>query len=586
MNPALVALPVVVPLAVGALLLLFNPLLPWRLPDIIALATAVFAGALSVVLLIGTAHGPLTCWFGGWTPRQGQAIGIAFVVDQGGALMGIFASLLVAADFVFAWGFFREIGSRFHSMMLVFMAAMTGFACTHDLFNMFVWFEVMSVAAFALTAYRLNVDALEGALTFTVTNGIGSYMMLGGIGLLYLPAGALDFGALEGFVRAHPNSPLVAAAFCLIAGALLIKGAMVPLHFWLSDAHAVAPSPLSVIFSGIMVPLGLFGVLRLVWTVFAPDPAVQHVVHGVLMWLGVVTIVIGGIAALEQRHLKRLLAFSTISHMGVLIVALALLTPESVAAFLSYLVGHGLIKAALFMIAGICLTRLGGVDEIALRGRGRGYPAVGLFCAFGALLLGGLPIGVMDEGTHLLDAAASQSGVGWLYLPVIAGTGLTGAAVLRATGRIFAGWGRRPGLEADAPTADEREPEERPLWLMGGPAVLLILGALLSGKPVSDAARAVAGGFLTSAGLSHPVVPDLPAPHEFAPWVSVAVTLVVAGFELSRERIPGPLRWVADRVSAPLALGVSRLHTGLVGDYVAWIAVGLAVMTIGFALGS
>ena len=584
MNPDLVALPVVMPLTIGALLLLFNPLLPGRVPDIIAIATAVFAGALSVMLLIAAARGPLTCWFGGWTPRQGQTIGIAFVVDQGSALVGVFAALLVTADFVFAWGFFKEVGARFHSMMLVFLGAMIGFAFTHDLFNLFVWFEVMSVAAFALTAYHLNESALEGALTFTVTNGIGSYMMLGGIGLLYLAAGALDFGALETFVRAHPNSPLVAAAFCLIAGALLIKGAMVPLHFWLSDAHAVAPSPLSVIFSGIMVPLGLFGVLRLVWTVFAPDPDVQRVVHGVLLALGVVTILIGGMAALEQRHIKRMLAFSTISHMGVLIVAIALVTPESVAAFLSYLVGHGLIKAALFMIAGICLTRLGGADEIALRGRGRPYPALGLTTAFAALLLSGLPVGVMDQGTHLLDAAAAQAGVGWVYLPVIVGTGLTGAAVLRATGRIFAGWGRMPGLEAEAPTVDEREPEPRPLWLMGSPALVLLLGALLSGPMVRNTARRLAGGFLTTAGMGHPVVPNLPDPHSFAPWASVAVAVFVAALELSRGSTPKLLRKTADVVSFPFALGISKLHTGLVGDYVMWIAVGLAVMTIAFAL--
>ena len=96
------------PLTIGALLLLFNPLLPGRVPDIIAIATAVFAGALSVMLLIAAARGPLTCWFGGWTPRQGQTIGIAFVVDQGSALVGVFAALLVTADFVFAWGFFKR----------------------------------------------------------------------------------------------------------------------------------------------------------------------------------------------------------------------------------------------------------------------------------------------------------------------------------------------------------------------------------------------------------------------------------------------------------------------------------------------
>ncbi len=585
MISSLVPLPVALPLAVAGLLLLFDKWLPGRIPDVIAICTSAFAGLLDVLLLIAARHGPLTYWFGGWVPRQGQVIGIAFVVDQGGALLAAFAALLVAADFVFAWGFFKATGARFHSMMLVFLAAMIGFVLTHDLFNLFVWFEVMSVAAFALTAYDLNEASLEGALTFTVTNGIGSYMMLGGIGLLYLPASALDFGALENFVRQTPHSPLVAAAFCLIAGALLIKGAMVPLHFWLSDAHAVAPSPLSVIFSGIMVPLGLFGVLRLVWTVFAPDPLVQRVVHGTLLWLAVVTMVFGGVAALEQRHLKRMLAFSTIAHMGVLIAAIALATPESVAAFLTYLLGHGLIKAALFMIAGIGLTRLGGVDEIALRGKGKGYWATGLSCTLAGLLLGGLPAGIMDAGSRLLDAAASAAGAGWLYLPFIAGTGLTGAAVLRATGRIFAGLGPVAGLEAEAPTVQEQEPEQRPIWLMLGPVLLLLAGSLLSGEWVNEAARSIAGGFLLSAGLTYPLVPELPAPHSFTPWASLALALAVAAFELWRHKMPRLVTTAVDWGSAPVALGVARLHTGLIGDYVTWILVGLAIFTISFALG-
>ena len=585
MTTALVPLPVALPLAIGGLLLLFGKLLPGRVPDIIAIATALFAGVLTITLLSDAAHAPLTYWFGGWAPRNGHVIGIAFVVDQGGALLGAFAALLVAADFVFAWGFFEAAGARFHAMMLVFLAAMIAFVLTHDLFNMFVWFEVMGVAAFALTAYQLEEAALEGALTFTVTNGIGSYMMLGGIGLLYLPAGALDFGALENFVRHAPNSPLVAAAFCLIASALLIKGAMVPLHFWLSDAHAVAPSPISVIFSGIMVPLGLFGTLRLVWTVFAPDPSVMRVVHGVVLWLGVVTILVGGIAALEQRHLKRLLAFSTISHMGVLIVAISLLTPASVAAFLAYLVGHGLAKASLFMIAGICLTRLGGIDEIDLRGRGRGYWLTAGSCAFAGLLLGGLPVGIMDSGAHLLDGAATAAGRGWVYVPIAAGAGLTGAAVLRATGRIFVGFGPNPGLEAEAPTAEEREPAQRPLWMMLAPVLLLVAGALLSGDWVPRSADRLARGFLLAAGRSDLPVHALPEPHGFAPWVSVVLAVTIAAFELWQHRVPFHLRRMADVGSRPLALGVARLHTGLVGDYVTWIVVGLAILTLSLAFG-
>ncbi|MBV8455725.1 MAG: NADH-quinone oxidoreductase subunit E [Acetobacteraceae bacterium] len=585
MTTTLVPLPVALPLAVGGLLLLFSKLLPGRVPDVVAIATSLFTGILTVALLAAAAHAPLTYWFGGWTPRDGRVIGIAFVVDQGGALLGVFAALLVAADFVFAWGFFEAAGARFHAMMLVFLAAMIAFALTHDLFNMFVWFEVMGVAAFALTAYQLEEAALEGALTFTVTNGIGSYMMLGGVGLLYLPAGALDFGALENFVRHTPNSPLVAAAFCLIASALLIKGAMVPLHFWLSDAHAVAPSPLSVIFSGIMVPLGLFGTLRLVWTVFAPDPAVMRVVHGAVFWLGVVTILIGGIAALEQRHLKRLLAFSTISHMGVLIVAISLVTPASVAAFLAYLVGHGLVKASLFMVAGICLTRLGGIDEIDLRGRGRGHWLSAGACALAGLLLGGLPVGIMDSGAHLLDGAATAAERGWVYIPVTAGAGLTGAAVLRATGRIFAGFGPKPGMEAEAPSVEEREPAQRPFWLMLAAVLLLLAGALLSGDWIHRLADRLAHGFLLAAGRSDLPVHALPEPHGFAPWVSVALSVTIATFELSRHRVPFPLRQFADVGSKPLALGVARLHTGLVGDYITWIVIGLAILTLCLAFG-
>lgn len=577
LSGALPPLPVAVPLAIAGVLLLCNRLLPGRAPDLVALLTALFAAAASALLLRDAAAGPITYWFGGWSPHEGQVIGIAFVIGQAGALLALFTAGLTALTLIFAWGFFAEVGTEFHAMMLVFMAAMIGFALTHDLFNMFVWFEAMSVTAFALTAYALNASSLEGALTFTVTNGLGSFLMLGGIGLLYAPAQALDFGALETFVRGTPGSPVVAAAFCMIAAALLIKGAMVPLHFWLSDAHAVAPSPLSVMFSGIMVPLGLFGLMRLVWTVFLPDPDVQHMVHGLLLRLGALTAILGGLAALKERHIKRMLAFSTVSHMGVLVMALALVTPAGIAGFLAYLIGHGMVKAALFMIAGILLARLGSVDAIALRGQGRALWPAGVACGIGGLLLGGLPVGVMDEGVKLIDAAATEAGHSWIVAPFVLGTALTGAAVLRATGRVFAGLGERPGEEQEAPHENEQEPENRPLWLMLCPALVLLGAALVGSDGVGRVARSSARGFLAVAGQAGASVPTLKPPHPFAPWLALGLTLALAAYDLGRSAIPAAAANAVERLGAPVFTFITRLHSGIIGDYVAWIVAGLAL---------
>src|SRR5690349_17124542 len=406
---------------------------------------------------------PLTYWFGGWTPREGQVLGIGFVVDQAGAALASFVGLLFAAALVFAWGYYAEVHAHFHVLMLLFMAGMTGFCLTHDLFNMFVWFEVMSVAAFAVTGYALRSSALAGALNFTVVNTIGSYLILGGIGLIYARGGALDFSALARAVAAAPGDPVVGASFTLLCMGFLIKAAQVPFQPWLADAHAVAPSPVSVIFSRAMVGLGIFGITRLVFDIFAPAPDVMQVVRTLLFGMGIVSTVLGGVMALIQRHIKRLLAFSTISHTGIQLIGLALLNRAGVAGMLAYLVGHGLVKGSLFMVAGIIEARCAGIDEIGLRGAGRGIWPVGLVMAAGALLLAGLPIGLMDYGAAAISTGVHVAGKPWAEGTVLFGAGCTGAAVLRVAGRVFLGFGPVPGEEERSPTEEEQEKADRPL---------------------------------------------------------------------------------------------------------------------------
>ena len=310
--------------------------------------------------------------------------------------------------------------------------------------------------------------------------------------------------------------------------------------------------------------------------------------------MGAASTVLGGVMCVRQRHLKRLLAFSTISHVGVMLIGLALLDPPGLAGMLTYLVGHGLVKGALFMVVGILLASCGGVDEIGLRGKGRDVWPAGVAMALGGLLLAGLPWGVMDEGTKLVDAAASDAGQGWLVAPLLIGMALTGAAVLRACRRVFAGLGRTAGEEGRAPTDQEQEDANRPLWLMLVPVVLLLGLSLVPSELAGHFAAGAVPGFLhpDGAALLAGKVPVFPAPapelphpvHDWLPWTSLGLAIGVAAYDLGRDHLPHALVALADTVARPVFGELEALHSGRVGDYVAWIAVGLAAFGVAFAL--
>jgi multicomponent Na+:H+ antiporter subunit D len=577
---ALLPLPVAIPLVMCAASLATAHLLPGRLPDILATLTALVVAALAGVIAMHAAEGPLVYWFGGWESRDGVHLGIGFSVDVASGWVAAFIGLLYALTFVFAWGFFGRTHGHFQILMLLFLAAMVGFCFTRDMFNLFVWFEVMSVAAFALTAYHLEESALAGAINFTVVNSLAGFLMLGGIGLIYAQTGTLDFDGIAAAVARGGRDPVVAGAFCLVATALMIKGAIVPFQFWLADAHAVAPSPVSVIFSGSMVSLGLFGLAKVSAVVFAGSDQVQQALPVLFIGLGSATALLGGWMALLQRHLKRMLAFSTISHAGIMLTGIGALSAGGTGGMLAYLVGHGLVKGALFMIAGILLATRASIDEIALRGLGRGIGPAGMAMALAGLLLCGLPIGVLDQGTCLVQGALSDRGHAVALASSAIGAALTGAAVLRATGRIFLGLGPDPGDEAGAPSEDEREKANRPLWLMLAPCcALLALDVGLPPSLIEDALPRAAAAF-----MHRPQSGALVEGPGWLPWASVAAALAGASYGLFRQRLPSfVVRPVSVTQSAPTR-ALAILHSGLIGDYAAWVAVGVAVIAAVLAM--
>jgi multicomponent Na+:H+ antiporter subunit D len=319
----------------------------------------------------------------------------------------------------------------------------------------------------------------------------------------------------------------------------------------------------------------LFGLAKLDWLVFAHCQIVQTIMRDLLLPLGCATAVAGGLMAWLQRHLKRLLGFSTVAHMGVALIGLTTLKTVGAAGLLAYVTGHAMVKGALFKLAGVLLSLRSSNDELTLRGKGKGLGPTGLLMALAGLLLAGAPVGILHGGEGLVGHAAEEILPVWAEAAIILGAALTGGAVLRAAGRIFLGAGAEPGLEAESPTEPEREKATRPLWLMLIPTAALLLADLWPAASTQRAALwgAVMGGRL--AGASAP--PETPS--LISGLISAGLALAFAGLALNRERLPRWFDW-ARGAAAALVRPMRDLHSGLVGDYLSWTAIGVAALAV------
>ena len=560
---------------------------------IFAGATAVFA----VWALLESFRSEPVHWFGGWQPRHGVAIGIAFVGDPFGAGMAALASILVLASLVFSWQYMEEAPRLYRVLMLVFLGGMCGFAFSADLFNMFVFFEVMGVSAFALAGYHIEqLGPLQGALNFAITNSIGAYMILFGTALVYGETGALNLGQIGKALEGQQPNALLVVAFTLILVGFLVKAAVVPFHLWLADAHAVAPAPVCVLFSGVMVELGLLGVARVYWTAFdAPFAAHAASVRNVLLAVGIVTALLGALMAFLQRHLKRLLAYSTISHAGVMLAGIALLDHVSLAGVANLVLSHGLLKGALFLAAGVLLREFHSIDELRLHGQGRQLPLLGVLFGLAAVGLVGLPYVGSFDGHALIDDGAIEQGHTWLPpLLMIAGA-VSAAAILRAGARVFLGWGpKRDPLLAPEPGEEPPEGKGSGRLMLAATATLVAAGLVASVVPglhdrsEQSAARFVdRGAYVAHVLRQRPVepLPRVPIAIPRATGDSIAyglgaaaLTLVATFFGLYRRRIPDGLRAVSARIFDPPVGALKAAHSGIVGDYVMWLTVGTAIL--------
>ncbi|MFB7596604.1 complex I subunit 5 family protein [Streptomyces sp. NPDC056160] len=573
-----------VPLLGAALLVAGGRRLPRPAAEAFASLACATTAALAIWLLVGSSP-PLTEWVGGWFPVGGESVGIVVTGDGASLGMAALVSLLTLAALAYSWYYFDEPprghAGSFPALMLLFQGGMCGFAIAGDLFNAFVFFELMSVVAYALTGYRIDeAKAVQGALGFALVNSLGAYFMLMGIALLYARTGELAMAkigrGLDAAAGHHGPDALALAGFVLFLTGLLVKAAAVPFQFWLPDAHAVAPTPVCMLLSGVMVELGVYGVWRVYGTVFSGPGGVPAAdATRALVALGVLTAAVGSVMCWYQRHIKRLLAFSTIAHTGLFLVGIGVLKAEADDGTALYILAHAGVKAALFACAGILLDRYGSVDEFYLHGRARSLRGVGIMFAVGALALAGLP----PFGTGLGKAVSEEAVGGPLTVLYVAASALTGGAVLRVAARVFLGLGPRPG-ERDGKERDEdetsgtgEEPETRqrlgrvPNTMRTVPAVLLVaalaVGAVpgfadVVGHAVDEAGTW--GVFSSVRWTTAGVLLDL---------LSALLAVGLAGAAVGRPGLLAAPGW---------ALPLRRLQSGHVGDYVAWLLVGAALL--------
>ncbi len=358
---------------------------------------------ISLALLSQVMQAPIVISISGWT----APIAINFVVGPLGLGLVILISLVGFLVSVYGVGYIREEPKeKYHMLVLTLLTGATGMVLTGDIFNLFVFFEILSLSSYALTGYNRDRGGTEAAIKYLIQGSIGSAFILIGIALLYGMFGTLNMADIAAHVAGADPTFLFMTLSLLIVG-FGVEAAIFPLNAWLPDAHSSAPSSVSAILSGIAIETGAYAVARIVYTIFD-----GHGIMLVLAVLGVITLLLGEMSAFRQRDdIKRLLAYSSIGQMGLIMLAFGIASDAGVFAALFQLVSHTLAKALLFLASGYIIYRVGSKKLSALAGLGRRMPITGAMIAIAVLSLVGVPpfAGFMSKFSIVRAALAQHS---------------------------------------------------------------------------------------------------------------------------------------------------------------------------------
>jgi multicomponent Na+:H+ antiporter subunit D len=384
MNSLLI-FPVIVPLLAAAM-----ALLAWRwrwLQRLIALAAATAHLTVSVSLLRAVAeHGIQSTQMGNWP----APFGITIVADQFSAIMVVlagFMGLTVICYSIASIDHERE-SFGYYPFLLILLMGVCGAFLTGDLFNLYVWFEVMLMASFVLLALGGGRQQMEGAIKYVTLNLVSSALFLAGAGILYGLAGTLNMADLAVKLRQTTQVGLVTTVAMLFFVAFGIKAAAFPLFFWLPASYHTPPVAISAIFSGLLTKVGVYSLIRTFTLLFVGDAGFTH---NLILVIAALTMITGVLGAVAQTDFRRLLAFHIVSQIGYLLMGLGLLTAAALAGAVYFMVHVIIAKAALFLVSGVVYRYAGSYDLKKLGGFSESHPWLAILFIIPALSLAGIP---------------------------------------------------------------------------------------------------------------------------------------------------------------------------------------------------
>ncbi len=364
--------------------------------------------------------GRISYWLGGWEPPYG----IEYAIDHLNGFVLVVVSFIIFIVSLYArksveMEIDKDKSTTFYSLYLLFAAGLMGIITTGDIFNLYVFIEITSLAGYALISAGRKRQALIASYNYLILGTIAATFILLGIGYLYMVTGTLNMADLRDLLPPLYNSKVVLTAFAFFTVGLSLKLALFPLHIWLPSAYTHSPSVVGAVMAATATKVGAYAMLRIMFTVFKIEFDLEVVpVTKILLILSSIAIIAGSVLAITQTNIKKMLAYSSVGQIGYIVLGAALVNQTAMTGSILHILNHALMKGCLFLVAGAVIYKTG-IEEISgLRGMGKRMPFTMAAFTIGGLSMIGVPLTVGFVSKWYIMVGALNAGM-WYFVPVI-----------------------------------------------------------------------------------------------------------------------------------------------------------------------